>query len=136
MSEAGSGQQLVEKKRGYSLGSLMFLMSYVAVLLAGTRAFATVGKGVDSRQVMFCCVAGVIVGGLLGIVVGLFHYRRWRGLLTGCLAGMVAGSIGLPLTVLPESALPLIAATYGLGSLMLVGACWMLCRFSKPQNNS
>ena len=134
MSDAGSTQRMVEKKRGYSLGSLMFLMSYIAVLLAGTRAFTTDGKNVESREVITCCVIGVIVGGMLGGGVGLFHYRRWRGLFAGCLAGIVAGGVGIPLTVLPKPALASIAATYALGSVLLVAACWMLCWFSKPHS--
>ena len=78
---------------GFSLAALFFLMACMAVLMAvllpgvQTLGEPQVGK---MQFVASSLVVGAFAS-LLGGTVGLFHYRRLRGLGWGLLTGLVVG---------------------------------------------
>ena len=110
------------RPRGYSLGSLLVVVAYIGILLGGLRAVNT-NYGPQAVSAAFVC-------GLFGVCVGLFHFRRFRGALSGFLGGAIAGATAVPLVAQQDSSLATFA-TYGLGSLLLVGVCWLLRIYSK-----
>ena len=83
----------------FSLSSLFFLIAGLAVLLAvSIPALQTLKQRQIRLEVFLSTALGVgCFAGMLGAMVGLFHYRRWRGLGWGFLTGLAIGALVGPL---------------------------------------
>ncbi len=105
----------------FSLAALFFLMACLAVLLAvllpGVQALSERQVGV-SQFVSSSLVVGAFAS-LLGGMVGLFHYRRLRGLGWGLLTGLVVGLCVGPV-VLSRHFGQVVVASLGGSVLLLV----------------
>lgn len=109
-------------RHGYPLGALFLLVAACAVL---TAIVAPVGRAVAADKVtlvelLVSLGIGVLSGLVLGLCVGAFHYRLFRGLWIGALTGGLLGLVAGPLAVVPAaSVLEVFTAAAG-GSVLLV----------------
>ena len=109
--------------RGYPLSALFLLVTLFAILSAivaiAARSYNT--PDVDSfLELLRFSIAGCIMFALLGIFVGLFHYRRSRGMLIGFLAGGLIGLFAGPILVIPPDLfLDLVLVSFG-GSIIII----------------
>ena len=113
------------RRSTYSLASLLTLMSFCAVLLAGLQAMS---RGLSFSQAMVIGGIGGLVCGVLGMMLGLYHYQRLRGAFLGFIAGAIVGLTCTPLVQLEGKWFLQIMLAYLLGSCLLVGFCWFLSR--------
>ena len=114
------------RSSGFSLASLMVLVSFCAVLMAGLRA---VVYNVEVGELLLTAGVGGFLCGLLGAIVGVSHFRRRRGAVFGFLSGSLVGLICCPLSLLDQSWFFVVSITYCLGAVFLVAACWLLLVF-------
>ncbi|MCP4193487.1 MAG: hypothetical protein GY768_22975 [Planctomycetaceae bacterium] len=114
--------------RRFPLSVLFFLVtvagvavSLIAPAFAAVPSFASLLSGdAASLPALLAWPAGFgLLGALLGCVIGLYHYRRRRGVGWGGLSGLLTGGcLGSVATIDDYDQL---AATCIIGSLLLVG---------------
>jgi CDP-diglyceride synthetase len=82
---------------GYSLASLFLLLALFAAMLAHVSPLlnSSFHEVQPLNPVVLVVVCGM-TGSVLGIIVGLHHYRQPRGTLLGVLLGVVFGSLSGP----------------------------------------
>jgi hypothetical protein len=102
-------------RNGFSLASILLLTAVVAVFLAAICSAWLEPNSVHKELAGVCVVAGIVVGGCVGLGVGLTQMQRRIGAPFGLLVGMIAGAAGGALLAVPGK-LPAIA----IGSLVLV----------------
>ena len=76
--------------RGFPLGAIFLLMALFCVLLATN---GLMGKTDDPRFVIYSIGIGAVSGCFTGIVIGLYHFNRFRGAAIGMLSGSIFGGL-------------------------------------------
>lgn len=106
----------------YPLSALFVLVAACAVIASLiTPVVQSIADGtVGVSEAVGAGVTGTLVTLLLGAVVGLYHYRRLRGVLWGALTGALIGMIAGPVVVAPASAFPSLMSISAFGALVLV----------------
>ncbi len=107
-------------KRNYGLVGLFYATTVAAVLLA--TAATSSRSAYDSVASLSWAVAGTgLCGGILGAIVGLFHFRRIRGFIVGTLTGtFIGGTIG-PALASEDFAAVSVASLGGSALLIVTG---------------
>ena len=102
------------------------MRSYRVADHASCKSIADGTLGVS--EAMRASVTGTLITLVLGAVVGLYHYRRLRGVLWGALTGGMIGLIAGPVALAPASAFPSLMSisTSGAVVLVLIGAGFRL----------
>ncbi len=113
---------------GYPLSALFVLLAACAVVsaLLTPVAHAVVAKDLTAGQVLAASIIGAILVAIIGVFIGLYHYRRLRGASWGALTGGFIGLLIGPVMLAPPEALAsLVAMSIG-GSvvLLLTGAAF------------
>ncbi|HUG66689.1 MAG TPA: hypothetical protein VMM76_02990 [Pirellulaceae bacterium] len=107
---------------GYPLSALFVLLAACAVVsaLLTPVVHAVVGKVLTIEQVAGASVGGAMFVGLIGGVIGLYHYRPLRGVAWGILTGGIIGTVVGPIMLAPAEAIgPLVTMSIG-GSIVLL----------------
>lgn len=78
------------RNSSFSLVAIFYLTALICVLLAIAVQATTPPRASPDRIAMEAAGTGIL-GGVLGGLIGLFHYRRLRGLSWGLLTGSVVG---------------------------------------------
>ena len=80
--------------QGYPLSSLFLLIALIAAISAHISPLfnAPLGSSEPQNLVMLSFLSGT-AGAFFGMVIGLYHYRRVKGLIWGVLLGVVFGSL-------------------------------------------
>ena len=119
-----------ETQRGYPLGGLFVLVAVSAVLVAGVTPLIrqAVSGLVPFTMLLIGLGAGAGVGLILGILVGLHHYRRASGILTGATVGTTIGAVGGMMSLTPIQQLPAAAVAIVAGSALVVGVALVMRR--------
>ena len=109
-------------RRGYSLSALFVLMTACAVLVAGFTPLIrlAIAGEIESGLLFFAGLAGLVLGGLLGLIVGLLHFRRVTGAIVGGWAGCVIGAAAGLIALLPIQSLPAVGLAMLVGSGLIV----------------
>ncbi len=70
-------------------------MALFAVLAAHLSPLATAQKGreLPANTVLTVSMMGVCLGACFGVIIGLYHYQRRRGVFLGLATGVVMGAI-------------------------------------------
>lgn len=107
---------------GYPLSALFVLLAGCAVMsaLLTPIVHAVVARVLTIGQVAGASVGGAILVGLVGGVVGLYHYRLWRGVGWGVLTGGILGTLIGPVMLAPPEAIGHLVITSIGGSLVLL----------------
>ena len=116
---------------GYPLLALFFAVAASAVLISLLAPIVTL---VDSNEVSLEeFIAALVIGGVVGMIhglfIGLYHYRRLLGAGLGILTGTVIGSVVGPV-VLSPSYTEVMATCMGGSVLLLV--LGFVCRILDP----
>ena len=111
-----------ENRRVYPL-SVLFLVTagcaiFSALLTPLLRALA--GGTVGFFDASVTSMGGGLFGGFLGGMVGIYHYRRGRGLIWGLLVGLSMGALLGPLSLIPVEAAPSLLGLSAAGAVLLV----------------
>lgn len=106
---------------GYPLGALFVLLAACAVVsaLLSPVARAAVEGDLPLIQILVASLVGLAVLGILGGVIGLYHYRPIRGAGWGMLTGGAIGVLIGPLMLAPPEALGSLV-TVSLGGSVVV----------------
>lgn len=109
--------------RGYPLSALFLLVTLFATLSAfvaiAARTFNT--PDVDSiLELLGFSIAECIIFAVLGIFVGLFHYRQLRGMLIGLLSGGVIGLFVGPILLVPTGLFLELVLVSIVGSIIII----------------
>lgn len=107
---------------GYPLSALFVLLAACAVVsaLLTPVVHAVVGKVLTIGQVAGASFGGAILVGIIGGVIGLYHYRPLRGVAWGILTGGIIGTVVGPIMLAPAEAIgPLVTMSIG-GSIVLL----------------
>ncbi|MEO8498834.1 MAG: hypothetical protein ABI614_27550 [Planctomycetota bacterium] len=93
-------------QKGYPLSALFVLLAACAVVsaLLAPVADAVVAKTLTVQQVGVASLIGAMLVGLIGGVVGLYHYRPLRGAGWGVLTGGISGVFIGPMMLAPPEA--------------------------------
>ncbi len=85
----------IPPSQGYPLSSLFILIALFAVLAAHLSPLATAQqrKELSVTTVLTAPMVGAFVGACFGVIIGLYHYQRQRGVLLGLAMGVVMGAI-------------------------------------------
>ena len=90
--------------RSFTLSSLFVLVAACAVLLAMSASAAGHAKGrAGAQELAVAALIGAAAVALLGVAVGLHHYRRLRGAALGGTIGFVVGLAAGPLVLVPAA---------------------------------
>src|SRR5437016_648185 len=109
--------------RGYPIGALFVLVAMSAVLAAGVAPLSrlkdeeAIGLGLEAGAVL----AGLALGAVVGMVLGLLHFRRGLAVLFGGSAGAVIGATSGLMCLVPERLILNSAAAMIAGSGLVVG---------------
>ncbi len=107
--------------RGYPLSALFLLVTACGVVLA---MVTPIFRGPQTAGLTELLVASLVGGGVLslvGLLLGLFHYSRWRGVLAGMLLGGVLGVLLGPLIFAAPAGLPLVLLSSLGGAGVILG---------------
>lgn len=109
--------------RGYPLSALFLLVTLFATLSAfvaiAARTLNT--PDVDSLlKLLGFSTAGCMMFAVLGIFVGLFHYRQLRGMLLGLLSGGVIGLFAGPILLIPTDLFLELVLVSIVGSIIII----------------
>jgi MFS family permease len=107
---------------GYPLSALFVLLAACAVVsaLLSPVVHAVVAKQLTLDQIIGASLTCAILVSILGAVVGLYHYRRSRGVGWGSLVGGLIGAVIGPVMLAPPEAIaPLVTMSLG-GSIALL----------------
>jgi len=99
--------------RGYPLSALLLLVTACAVITAVVAPILRGPRQAGWGDLLGAAIVGAVSLGVLGLVLGLFHYSRWRGVLWGVLLG--------PLIFVPLASFPEVLLTAVGGALVIVG---------------
>ena len=109
------------RSAGYPLLALFFLVAACAILVA--LAAPSVTRLLNDEMSGFWFLGSSVVGMVFGVFVGLYHYRRARGVAWGLLSGMLIGALVGPLAVSPNYGQVMATCLGGSLLLVLLGAC-------------
>ncbi|MCU0874975.1 MAG: hypothetical protein MUE50_21805 [Pirellulaceae bacterium] len=107
--------------RGYPLSALFLLVTASGVVLAMVTPVFRGPQEAGWTELLIAAIAGGVALSLLGLVLGLFHYSRWRGVLSGMLLGGVLGLLLGPLIFASPASLPLVLLSALGGAIVIVG---------------
>ena len=114
------------RRRSYPLSVLFVLMTACGVVSAFTAPVvrAVVSGGLRVTDALVAHVVGGLVGLMIGAILGLYHYRRVRGLFWGVATGIGVGFMAGPIVLAPprESAHLAITSVCGAVLLFILGA--------------
>jgi hypothetical protein len=127
------------QRQSYPLAALFILIAACGILLA---LVVQVIRGVSVTragpgELVVAGALGTCLGMILGMLVGIHHYQRLRGIAMGGLSGALIGAVaGLVIMIPAENFAGLIAASLG-GSLvlLLVGAVLRFLSYHAPASN-
>lgn len=110
------------QRRGYPLSALFVLVAICGILLAQVTPIvrAVIQGEVGVTETIVAALAGGVLVMCLGVLVGMYHYRRWRGIGLGALTGALIGVTTGPLALVPaDKSLGILAAAVG-GAVVLL----------------
>lgn len=107
--------------RGYPLSALLLLVTASAVVMAVAAPILRGPRQAGLVELVAASIAGGVLLGGLGLLLGLFHYSRWRGVLWGGLLGGVLGLLLGPLIFVTPAGFPEVLLTAVGGALVIVG---------------
>jgi len=102
-------------RSGFSIASGMLLTAVIAVWVAAARMGVMHGLRDWEAAVTLAGIAGLVLGGIVGIVVAVGFHPRPAAVAVGLPVGMVAGTLAGLFSVMPAS-LPVLAV----GGLVLI----------------
>ena len=108
---------------GYPLSALFVLLAACAVVsaLLAPVAHAVVAKDLTLSQIFGASFFGAIFVGIVGGVIGLYHYRPLRGVGWGTLTGTIIGTFVGPVMMAPPEAIGrLVTMSIGGSIVMLI----------------
>jgi len=111
-----------KNNQSYPLSALFLLVAACAVVCALLTPLgrAMVSGHVGGDDTAIASVCGAFLSMMLGALIGLYHYRPFRGLAWGLLTGGVIGMfVGPVILAPPESMSSLLAISLG-GAIVLV----------------
>ena len=106
--------------RGYPLSALFLLVTAAGVVLAMVAPVVRGPREAGFGEMLGAAIVGGVALSLLGSVLGLFHYSRWRGVLWGLLLGGVLGLFLGPMMFLPPTSLPLVLLNSLGGAVVII----------------
>lgn len=107
--------------RGYPLSALFLLVTASGVVLAMVTPIFRGPQEAGLTELLIASIAGGVLLSLLGLFLGLFHYSRWRGALSGVLLGGALGLLLGPLVFAPPASLPLVLLSALGGAVVILG---------------
>ena len=107
------------RSRAFPLNALFLLVALVAITAANlSPLFAA---EIEPIEMAMAAGLGAVAGIVFGAIIGLYHFRRQRGFLVGCMTGCITGAVTGPLCAIamkePWQAMTLSS----LGGLSLIG---------------
>jgi F0F1-type ATP synthase assembly protein I len=126
-------QTLPRKSGGYPLVALFLVISACGIVAAllGPAARAMSEGRIGLQTAVYSVFLGMLAVMLVGGVVGLFHYRRLRGLVWGLITGAVLGMFAGPLVLAPrESFGAVVSLSFG-GAVVIVLISLAFCIASR-----
>ena len=107
--------------RGYPLSALLLLVTASAVIMAVVAPILRGPREAGWGELLGAAIFGGVLLVVLGSLLGLFHYSRWRGVLWGGLVGGVLGLLLGPLIFVPPASFPEVLLTALGGAVVIVG---------------
>ena len=120
--KGGRENRSANSTHSYPLSALFVLVAACAVIASLiTPVVRSVADGtIGVSEAVGASISGTLITMLLGAIVGLYHYRRLRGVLWGVLTGAVIGVIAGPVVLAPASDFPSLMSISAFGALILV----------------
>jgi peptidoglycan/LPS O-acetylase OafA/YrhL len=118
--------------RGYPLSALFLLVTASGVVLAMVTPVFRGPQEAGWTELLIASIAGGGLLSLVGLLLGLFHYSRWRGVLSGGLLGAVLGLLLGPLIFASPSSLPLVLLSSLGGAVVIVAVAAVARLTSAP----
>ena len=130
MSAANSNPS--SPSRGYPLSALFLLVTASGVVLAMVTPVFRGPQETGWTELLIASIAGSVLLSLVGLLLGLFHYSRWRGALSGVLLGAVLGLLLGPLIFASPASLPLVLLSSLGGAIVIVAVAAVARLTSAP----
>jgi hypothetical protein len=127
-------QHTESRGQGYPLSTLFLLIAVCAIssaLVAPAVRSAAAGK-TGLWDHLSASLGGMLLMTCLGAVIGLYHYRRTRGLLWGMITGATLGAFFGPIALTPGSDLHSLVSL-SIGGSLLVIAVGVAMRFASQR---
>lgn len=106
-------------QRGFSLGAIFLAITLFAVVISQFGWGIARAEGLRFK-LSFAMALGGTGGLLFGIMIGLYHYRRFYGAMVGMLTGLIFGALMGPICAAAfQNPMPALVASFG-GSLALI----------------
>jgi hypothetical protein len=109
--------------QSFSLSALFLLTAACAsvVALITPLARGRVGEDIGLSEFAFAVIAGGLLLGAIGMVLGLFHYRRMVNALAGLLLGILLGVLAGPLAFVPPEDFSYVLLSAAGGVITMLG---------------
>ena len=113
----------ISASQGFPLSSLFILIALFAVLAAHLSSLATPQQRseLSVTTVITVPLVGVFLGACFGVIIGLYHFQRARGVLLGLATGVVMGAICGIILAISVSLAWQMALTSTAGAVVLLG---------------
>jgi hypothetical protein len=129
---SAANANLPASSRGYPLSALFLLVTASGVVLAMVTPIFRGPREAGWTELLIASLVGGVALSLLGLFLGLFHYSRWRGMLSGILLGGVLGLLLGPLVFAAPASLPLVLLSSLGGAIVIVGVGAVASLTSSP----
>jgi hypothetical protein len=109
-------------EHGYPLSTLFLLTAACASVLALVTPLVRgrVGEDIGLEAFAVSVIAGGMALGVVGALLGLFHYRRLFSSLVGLMLGIMLGTLVGPLGFVPTEDFSYVLLSAGGGSLVML----------------
>jgi hypothetical protein len=116
----GSRQHHID--RGYTIGTLFLLIATCATILAliSPLARGRLNEEFGVPQLVIVSLLGGLVLGFVGMIIGLFRYRKMIGVMQGILVGIFLGFMFGPLILIPADDFTMVISLGLAGAVCIV----------------
>ena len=120
-------------KTKYPLSAAFYIVAVAAVLFSLVAPVFVAGGDIDYGDLVAWMIVLAILGMFLGALIGLYHYRRRRGIGWGMLVGIFTGAFLGPIVVTNNFEQVTMSCLIGSGILIVLTACIRITsRFGRP----
>ena len=106
----------------YPLSAVFYIVAVAAILFSLVAPIFVVGGNIDYGDLVAWMIVLAILGMFLGALIGLYHYRRRRGVGWGMLVGIFTGAFLGPIVVADNFEQVTMSCLIGSGILVLLTA--------------
>ncbi|WP_254506999.1 hypothetical protein [Anatilimnocola floriformis] len=121
--------------RTYPLALLFLILTCAAIVAGAIGPLLRASRFdwyEDAFELAVTTIVSAFVGSMIGIAVGVFHFNRVAGMLSGLAVGAILGPLAALLLAVGTHSIGIVAPAVFIGSAILLIVAWLI----RPAANS